>query len=72
MIKISFTDKTRESIIKEQTGKRLFLIEEQNYSTGNFLIFDITPQQKQVSELQVLEDRIVALETKVTQLEKMK
>lgn len=63
---IPFTEETKAQIIKEQKGKGLILIEEQNHINGNFLVFDT---QRPIEPL-TIEQRVKTLESKVASLEK--
>lgn len=65
MIKIAFTDETKDSIIAKQKEKGLILLEEQRHYDGMWLLFDKTRPIEPLSEVEVLKQKVADLEIKV-------
>lgn len=66
-IKIQYSNlEERENIISENLT--LFLIEEQNVSEGNFLVFSDMPLEKEIVYTQVPKEDFQALQSNVTEV----
>lgn len=69
---IPYTDKTKDAIIKEWVAKGYRLIEEQNYVTGQSLVFSDTLSVATKTEtIETLSARVKVLEDKALVMEKI-
>lgn len=70
MERIAYTDENRISIISDKKREGKILLEDQRYTTGNYLVFVIQRPPDPVDEIVSLKQRVSALEAKINTLAK--